>query len=79
MLNNPLVVQQTQLWADRVCREVPDAQGRIQRLYQDAFSRQPTPAELATASSFVGTSDNPQAWRDLAHVLVNTKEFVFIE
>lgn len=46
-----------------------------------AFSRLPTPDERAAALAFgqeQGSADDPRVWADLAHVLVNVKEFVFV-
>ncbi|HET6425672.1 MAG TPA: PSD1 and planctomycete cytochrome C domain-containing protein [Planctomycetaceae bacterium] len=87
LMNNPLVVQETTRWADTVRTATPDAAGRIARLYRDAFSRTPTDAEQQAALTFLAdqareygtTTDDPRAWNDLAHVLVNVKEFVFVE
>ncbi|MCA9057886.1 MAG: DUF1553 domain-containing protein, partial [Planctomycetaceae bacterium] len=92
LLNDPLVVELTQAWADRALREVPleDAasqpDARIRWMYQTAFARQPSTAELETARKFLKTysgefgmnADHPQLWSDFAHALVNTKEFVFL-
>ncbi len=82
LMNNPLVVQQSGLWAESVVRESSDPTSRIAALYRDAFSREPTPEEQAAALEFLGPAANspdPGPWRDLAHVLVNVKEFVFVE
>lgn len=79
MMNNPLVVQQTRMWAERVLAKTADHEQRIDRLYQDAFSRLPSPEERAAAREFLGDNPNLAGWQDLAHVLVNSKGFVFVE
>jgi hypothetical protein len=79
LMNNPFVVQQSRMWADAVAAETANAPHRIRRLYQTAFQRDPTAEELAAATSFVAASDTETALRDLAHVLLNVKEFVFVE
>jgi len=79
LMNDPFVVQQAHAWADRVIGEYEGTEARIVRLYETAFARQPTPAELTAAQSFVDTGNDVAAWRDLAHALVNTKEFIFIK
>ncbi len=82
LMNNPLVLQQTSLWADRILSETGDPDQRIRRLYQSAFGREPTESDIAAAKEFLGaeaSTSDADAWRDLAHVLVNVKEFVFIE
>jgi hypothetical protein len=62
---------------------------RIERLYQEAFTREPSETELKAAVEFVkqqaaqhGDSRWQQsidAWTDLCHVLINAKEFTFIK
>ncbi|VTT97652.1 cytochrome c : Uncharacterized protein OS=Singulisphaera acidiphila (strain ATCC BAA-1392 / DSM 18658 / VKM B-2454 / MOB10) GN=Sinac_1210 PE=4 SV=1: PSCyt1: PSCyt2: PSD1 [Gemmataceae bacterium] len=87
MMNNPFVVQQAELWAKRVLAS-PDRtrEQRVGAMYAAAFGRPPTAAELAAAAAFLaeqdkeyGKPDAPKAWADLAHVLVNAKEFIFVE
>lgn len=87
MLNNPFVLQQAALWADRV-RAAPESslETRVQAMYVAAFGRPPTKDELKAAVEFVseqskeyGKPDHPKAWTDLAHVLFNAKEFIYIE
>ena len=87
MLNNPFVLQQAELWAKRVLA-MPDAtpENRIREMYLTAFGRPPTKDELLAANDFVteqakeyGKADHPKAWADLAHVLFNAKEFIFVE
>jgi hypothetical protein len=87
MMNNPFVLQQAELWAKRVLA-TPNrtAEDRVRDMYAAAFGREPTRDELAAATEFVkevsaehGKPDHPKAWADLAHVLFNAKEFVFVE
>jgi hypothetical protein len=87
MLNNPFVLQQAELWARRVLA-VPEetAEGRVRLMYESAFGRPPAKAELSAAVEFLaaqaaeyGKPDHPRAWADLAHVLFNAKEFIFVE
>jgi hypothetical protein len=86
LLNDPFVIGQARHWADRVLREVPtSATQRIERLYEEAFSRLPTDQERARASAFLTaqsagpTGSEPAAWADLCHVLFNLKEFLYLE
>ena len=87
MLNNPFVLQQSELWAKNVLAApgvgIAD---RVRGMYESAFARHPTAAELEAATAFVadqsaehGKPDHPRAWADLAHVLFNAKEFIFVE
>jgi hypothetical protein len=87
MLNNPFVLQQAELWAKRVLTEKNlAAEERVGGMYVSAFGRPPTRSELAAAVEFVaeaskdyGGANHPKAWGDLAHVLFNAKEFIFVE
>ena len=79
LMNNPFVVQQARQWADGIARATADPSIRIHRLYQTAFHREPTAEELAAGVAFLDQPDPVAALRDLAHVLLNVKEFVFVE
>jgi len=82
MMNNPLVIEQARLWAERVQRESgPTADERIGAMYLAAFGRPARPEEIAEARVFVEQAEGgagAKAWSDLAHVLFNAKEFIFI-
>lgn len=79
LMNNPFIVQQATHWADGIAQETSDPATRIHRLYQTAFNRAPTAEELAAAQAFLNDTASTIALRDLAHVLLNVKEFVFVE
>ena len=58
---------------------------RIRRLYETAFGRLPTDDELTATLEFLAEQgkeyngpDDPRTWADLCHVLLNVKEFVFV-
>ncbi|MCA9132008.1 MAG: DUF1553 domain-containing protein, partial [Planctomycetales bacterium] len=61
-------------------------QARIHWLYLTAFARPPTAGELQLAERFVLAQSPPRGvdshgsepWSDLAHALINTKEFLFL-
>ena len=86
MLNNPFVISQARLWADRLFEErLDDASARIRRLYEMAFGRPPGGSELSAAMDFLARhgveyngSDDSRTWADLCHVLLNVREFIFI-
>jgi hypothetical protein len=86
MLNNPFVLQQAELWAKRTLAGSRTAEERIAAMYEAAFGRAATKEERVAALGFVaeqareyGKPDHPKAWADLAHVLFNSKEFIFVE
>ncbi len=82
MLNDPLIRTCSDAWADRVLSlpELDDAQ-RLEHMYRQAFSRRPTDSERLTALRFLASApaeQRPDAWRELAHALMNVKEFIFL-
>src|SRR5262249_13862984 len=86
LLNNPLVLQQAERWAQKVLAETDlSTVQRLGKMYTTAFGRPPTAAESEEAQAFLklqasqyGRADDPRAWTDLAHVLINVKEFIFL-
>jgi hypothetical protein len=80
MLNNPFVLQQAQLWAKRAVAEKNfNDEARIAKLYVTAFARAPQAEEMAAALQFLKEyPDQSKAWTDLCHVLINVKEFIFV-
>jgi mono/diheme cytochrome c family protein len=84
MLNNPFVIEQAHKWAAGVMSGAQqDAVSRVRRMYLTALSREPDAIEERAALAFladVGTTAEAQerAWTELAHVLFNVKEFIFI-
>jgi cytochrome c553 len=92
LMNDPFVVQQAELWARRALAEPSRTpEERIRRLYVEAYGREATADELAAALEFLHSQaaehgvpeasipTDPRLWTDLVHVLMNAKEFVFIE
>jgi hypothetical protein len=96
LMNDPFVLSQAKLWAMRIIAEVKPSETngspadaaevykrRIDRMYQLAFSRSPTPPESDLLLQFltgdaVGTNEELSLWTDLTHALINTKEFIFL-
>ena len=73
LMNAPLVHALVAVWSERLAREVPEPAARLDRAYREAFARAPEPDELALGLAFLdGFAD---AWPDLLHALVQTKEF----
>jgi hypothetical protein len=89
LLNNEFVLRQARHLAERVRREAGnDLTQQIQTLYQIALSRAPERKELERLQNFLQQQrayhQSPNndaglaALTDLAHVLLNTNEFVYI-
>lgn len=87
MMNNPFILEQARVWADCVLAEKhASPESRVQELYELAYARPATKAELTAALKFLETQgqdysgpNDPRTWADLCHVLFNVKEFLFIE
>lgn len=87
MMNSPFVVAEARRWAERALAEpAASSAERVGRLYLAAFGRPPTTPESVDALAFLaeqstryGAAENdPRAWADLCHVLLNVKEFIFV-
>ncbi len=84
LMNDPFVAREARRWADRALDRPASDRARLDDLYQAAFARPAGDAEAQAALDFLadraGAGATPRdAWADLCHVLINTKEFVFIE
>jgi cytochrome c553 len=83
LMNDPFVHQMADLWGKQIAASTSDTRTRVVTMYKQAFSRPPTVRELADCRDFIAAANKPAAdpkpWSDLAHVLINTKEFIFIE
>ena len=78
LMNDPFVHQQADVWAKRVLAEKDSDLERVRGMYLDAFSRPPTDAELRACVAYLGVTSDVRRWADLAHVLMNAKEFYFV-
>ena len=77
LLNDPLVNELCERWVTQP-HQPTDARERIEQMILTAFSRSATTAEIDACMEFVDSAE-PQAWIDLAHVLVNAKEFSYLQ
>ena len=92
LLNDPLVKSQSRLWAERQAalpgRSVRE---RLDGLFLAALGRPPSDKEARASLQFLAGQSNRQtaaadttpepkveAWADLCHVLINMKEFIFV-
>jgi hypothetical protein len=85
LLNDSFTQGQAGHLAERLIRDVPgDSPNfetkRIQLAYDLLFSRPPTIDELSVSRQLLGqTPPSDAAWADLAHVLLCSNEFVYID
>jgi cytochrome c553 len=88
MMNNPFVIQQAQWWGRRLAEARPSADRRelIREAYLVCVAREPNEIELHAATTFLESQaaelqmeiEDPRVWGDLCHVLLNSKEFLFV-
>ena len=75
LLNNPFVLGQAALFAERLEREVPnDVAGQVDLAYRIALTRPPTEAEAEIGSQLVAE----RSLVDLTHVMFNLSEFLYL-
>jgi hypothetical protein len=75
LLNNPFVLRQAELLAQRLERESPDNRDeQIRRAYALLFQRAPSPQELSRDRRFV----DAQPLLIYCRVLLNSNEFVYV-
>jgi hypothetical protein len=85
LMNDPFVAAEAERWARQLLTE-PDPAKRLTMAYATAFSRELQAPERSMLDEFLdrqaelhGTSrDDLKVWSDLAHLLFNKKEFIFI-
>lgn len=91
LMNNEFVHQQSSVWAAKLLKEFPSGGEEILRTaFRQAFSRIPTHEELTSFqefSRFVASERNlpqesslinPEILAEVCHVLLNQKEFLFL-
>ncbi|MCA9187819.1 MAG: PSD1 and planctomycete cytochrome C domain-containing protein [Pirellulaceae bacterium] len=92
LLNDPFVHLIAKRWSEITSTKLPDAnESRYVGMYLAAFGRNPTLDEIETLNGFLDAQDQAYqqsgkspdeamrlAWRDLAHTLLNTKEFIYV-
>jgi hypothetical protein len=86
LMNDPFVVGQATLWGEKLITQFSDVRERISFLYESAFSRPPSEFEMDASRAFIVeqaklhgvAEDHELPWKDLAHAIINTKEFIFL-
>ena len=88
LMNDPFVHLQAGLWAKRVVAQGGTTEERISGMYLSAYGRPPSATEKRSCLDFldrqaqlaggIGSRREVAAWADLAHMLFNVKEFIFL-
>jgi hypothetical protein len=75
LMNNPFVLNQAELFAERLEREAPgDLDAQIERAYLIALTRKPTQREIEVARGLA----TEQSLVDFTHVMMNLNEFLYL-
>ena len=74
-MNDPMVEQASTKLAQRLATE-PDLRAAAQRAYRETIGRPPSGQELDRALSYI--DNDPAKLKDLAWLLFNLDEFLFI-
>ena len=81
LMNHPLVHDLCKSWGEKLALMPGDSLDRIRAMYLQAYGREATPEEVGLCHEFLKAQDGvagPESWKALTHVLVNTREFVFL-
>src|SRR5262249_52773411 len=86
LMNDPLVIRLAGLWAENVLtRPLATDRERIDDVFEAAFGRRPDPGGASDCRSFLrsrptgeGAVSPREAWSELCHILINVKEFIYI-
>jgi len=75
LLNNPFLLRQAGMLAERVEREsAPSVEARVRRAYQLLYQRDPNEREIALARAFLAEN----SFKLYARALLNSNEFVYV-
>jgi hypothetical protein len=77
LLNDPFVQHEAKMWGQRIAALNNDDGQRIARMYEEAFAREPSAEEVSRATAFLRQAGE-NGWHDLAHALLNMKEFIYL-
>ena len=81
LLNNEFVSQQAERWGAKVIAAASDPYERVRLMYRDAFARDALKSEVDEILEFTkaqGAVEERKIWADVAHVLINSPEFIYV-
>ncbi|MBL8229136.1 MAG: PSD1 domain-containing protein [Bryobacterales bacterium] len=76
MMNNELIRKLAEQWSARAAKSAPEADKRLDLLFEEAFGRPPEEWERKEVLGFV--AGRAEAWSDLCHVLLNSAELIYV-
>ena len=74
LLNSPFLLQQSEIFADRLKHESANVEAKINRAFQLAFNRPPKAEEMTASKTFIKSEGLPSFCR----ALLNANEFAYI-
>lgn len=75
LMNNPWIIEQAGHLARRVSSTGSNLPARITRLYELAFARDPTQAEIRRAAAYLGEDATEERWTSLCQTVLASAEF----
>jgi hypothetical protein len=78
LLNNEFLHLEARRWAERIMDQESVDINRVKRMYLEAFARPPDAAEVEQSLAFVRGTRSAAPWAELAHILLNTNEFLYV-
>ena len=87
LMNDPFVLAEANRWSQRVL-SIESFDERLRQMYLTAFARPPLQEEKIAAREFIESESRLLAkeggtetriWADLAHALLNSKEFLYVD
>ncbi len=86
LMNDPFVLGQAAHWGGEAVKQEMPTEERVVWMYERAFARPPSEAELQAALAFLrrqatareASTEDARVWADLAHALFNSKEFIYL-
>jgi hypothetical protein len=91
LMNDPFVIGQAKLWAEKLVAEGQSVNDRIESVYVSALGRAPSQLETEKAIAFIkqqaaeleikesDVETSKDIWQDFCHVVFNLKEFIYIQ
>jgi hypothetical protein len=79
--NDPFILAEANRWGRSMAAQASESmESRIESMFLQAFARRPNVHELEAAWQLLRKGPNQgDAWGELAHVLFNSKEFVYLD
>jgi hypothetical protein len=75
LMNNEFVAREAGLWSSRMESSYGDPRARLDAMFLRIFARTSEPGERDRIQTFL---NGQGSWSDVAHVLFNAKEFLFL-